>query len=53
LKDVTNPMSRRSIKQDLRLLECVTNIKKCMTIGGNILVANNFNLELVNRAIIN
>ena len=51
LKDVTNPMSRRSIEHDLRLLECVTNIKKCLTIGGNILVASNFNLDLVNRAI--
>ena len=51
LKDVTNPMSRRSIEHDLRLLECVTNIKKCLTVGGNILLANNFNLELVNRAI--
>jgi hypothetical protein len=51
LKDVTNPMSRRSIEHDLRLLECVTNIKKCLTVGGKVLLANNFNLELVNRAI--
>ena len=32
-------------------MECVTNIKKCLTVGGNVLLANNFNLDLVNRAI--
>ena len=36
LKDVTNPMSRRSIEHDLRLLECVTNIKRSLTVGGNV-----------------
>jgi hypothetical protein len=51
LKDVTNPMSRRSIEHDLRLLECVTNIKRCLTVGGNVLLATNFNLDLVNRSI--
>ena len=52
LKDVTNPMSRRAIEHNLRLLECVTNIKKCLTINGNVLVASTFNLEMVNRAIV-
>jgi hypothetical protein len=51
LKDITNPMSKRAVEHDLRLLECTTNIKKCFTIGGSILVANTHNLELVNRAI--
>ena len=36
LKDVSNPMNRHSIEHDLRLLKCVTNIKKCLTIGGSI-----------------
>jgi hypothetical protein len=52
LKDVTNPMSRRAIEHNLRLLECVTNIKKCLTINGNVLVVSTFNLEMVNRAIV-
>jgi hypothetical protein len=51
LKDLTNPISCHSIEHDLRLLECVTKIKKCLTVGGNVLLANNFNLDFVNRAI--
>ena len=51
LKDVTNPMSRRSIEHDLRLLECVTNIKRSLTVGGNVLMATPFNLDMVNRSI--
>ena len=52
LKDVTNPMSKRSIEHDLRVLECVTNIKNCLSINGNMLVAGTFNLDMVNRAIV-
>jgi hypothetical protein len=44
-------MSKRAIEHDLRLLECTTNIKKCFTLGGTVLVASNFNLDVVNRAI--
>ena len=51
LKDVTNPMSRRAIDHDLRILECVTNIKRSLMVGGGVLVANPFNVEMVNRSI--
>ena len=51
LKDITNPMSTRAVQHDLRLLESTTNIKKCFTIGGSVLVPSNFNLVLVNRSI--
>ena len=51
LKDVTNPMSRRAIEHDLRILECVSNIKRSLTVGGGVLVANPFNVDMVNRSI--
>jgi hypothetical protein len=46
LKDVTNPMSRRSI-----VSICVSNIKRSLTVGGNVLMATPFNLDMVNRSI--
>jgi hypothetical protein len=51
LKDVTNPMSRRATEHDLRILECVSNIKRSLTVGGGVLVANPFNVDMVNRSI--
>ena len=52
LKDVSNPMSKRSIEHDLRVLECTNNIKNCLSINGNVLVAGPFNLDVVNRALL-
>jgi hypothetical protein len=34
------------------VLECVNNIKNCLSINGNMLVAGTFNLDVVNRAIV-
>jgi hypothetical protein len=52
LKDVSNPMSKRSIEHDLRILECTNNIKACLSINGSVLVAGPFNLDVVNRALL-
>ena len=49
---MTNPMSKRAVDHDLRLLDCVSNIKKVMMAGPNILVATANNLETVNRALV-
>ena len=51
LKDVTNPMSPRAIEHDLRILECVSNIKRSLTVGGGVLMATPFNVDMVNRSI--
>jgi hypothetical protein len=44
-------MSRTAIEHDLRLLECVSNIKRSLTVGGGVLVANPYNVDMVNRSI--
>ena len=45
-------MSKRAADHDLRLLECVSNVKKVLLKGGNILVATHSNLDAVNRALV-
>ena len=52
VKLVTNPMSKRAVDHDLRLLECVSNVKKVLMKGANILVVTHSNLDAVNRALV-
>ena len=52
VKLLTNPMSKRVVDHDLRLLDCVANVKKVLMNGSSILVATSSNLEAVNRALV-
>ena len=51
VKVLSNPMSKKAVDHDLRLLDCVSNIKKVLMIGPNLLVATSFNFEAINRAL--
>ena len=51
VKLLTNPMSKRSVDHDLRLLDCVKNVKRVLMVGGGVLVATTTNLDVVNRSL--
>ena len=51
VKVLSNPMIKRAVDHDLRLLDCASNIKKVLMVGPNLLVATSFNYEAVNRAL--
>ena len=51
VKVLSNPMSKRAVDHDLRLLDCVSNIKKVLMVGPNLLVATAFNFETINRSL--
>jgi hypothetical protein len=52
VKLLTNPISKRSVDHDLRLLDCVFNIKQVLMDGPNLLVATYSNYEAVNRVLV-
>ena len=51
VKLLTNPMSKRAVDHDLRLLDCVANIKRVLMVGSSVMVATVSNLDNVNRSL--
>ena len=51
VKLLSNPMSKRAVDHDLRLLDCVKNVKRVLMVGSGVLVANSTNLDVVNRSL--
>ena len=51
VKLLPNPMSKRAVDHDFRLLDRVANVKKVLMNGSSILVATSSNLEAVNRSL--
>ena len=51
VKQLSNPMSKRAVDHDLRLLDCVKNIKRVLMVGSGVLVATSANLDAVNRSL--
>ena len=51
VKLLSNPMSKRSVDHDLRLLDCVKNVKRVLMVNGGVLVATSANLDVVNRSL--
>ena len=39
VKLLSNPMSKRAVDHDLRLLDCVSNIKRVLVVGSGVMVA--------------
>ena len=48
----TNPMSKRAIEHDLRLLDCLEDIRTYLMVDGSPVVATPYNSELVSQAIV-
>ena len=47
----TNPMSKRAIEHDLRLLDCLEDIRSYLLVNGSPVLVTPHNIELVNQAI--
>ena len=51
VKLLINPMAKRAVDHDLRLLDCVANIKRVLMVGSSVMVATVSNLDNVNRSL--